>query len=173
MPAAPAESLAVALDVSLPVALPVPLLVAAGMVAGSASDGKSFGPDQVHALTNDATGLPVVLSVACETGALQGPKPSLAEELLFYRGADGPVHGALAVIASTVDSFTDVNARFNGYLFDALASDAASVPDLGTLLGLANNRLVRDNNGSLLANVEMYLLVGDPTLKPWLRAGVR
>lgn len=124
------------------------------------ADDQSFDTAQVRRLANADDRLTVFLNIACDTGAIQFDPPAMAEELLFQP------RGAVAVLGSTVPSFTEINHKFNEHLFNALENQADL--SLGNVLAFANNKLVRDNGGELPPNVKMYVLFGDPLLRPWI-----
>lgn len=131
----------------------------------ASSEGFNF--DRVGQLTNRDADLTVFLDIACANGAIQKTPPTLAETLLYHQTNDGAGLGAVAVLAATIDSFTEVNHNFNQYLFQAIQTEANL--DLGTVVGVANNRLVRDGGGQMPPNVKMYILFGDPATRPWLK----
>jgi hypothetical protein len=95
----------------------------------------------------------------------------MAETLLLDQAAGaGASRGAVAVVAATVESFTDANDAFNTDLFNSIQNSPGA--DLGTVFTQATNALIRDASGTLATdaaeNVKMYLLFGDPRLKPWI-----
>lgn len=130
-------------------------------------DGRSFGTDHIKALENYDEGMAVFFNIACSNGALQKSSHSMAENILFTTKDESPYYGGVGVIAATVESATYTNHDFDENLFMYLqTSDNIT---LGNILALANNKLVRDNGGSMPGNVRMYILFGDPLLKPWLQ----
>lgn len=132
--------------------------------SGWASDSSSFGQADVAAFANAGRGLSVFFNVACSNGAIQDASHSLAERLLFHTTPAGEGAGAVGVLAATILSATQTNHKYNEHLFQYLQTDENL--RLGNVNALANNRLVRDNGGSIPNNVKMYLLLADPTLTP-------
>jgi hypothetical protein len=128
---------------------------------------EGFGESKVRQLTNRDGDLTVFFDIACANGAIQKAPHSLAETLLYHKASDGAGLGAVAVLAATIDSFTEVNHNFNQYLFQAIQTEATI--DLGSVVGIANNRLTRDGGGTMPANVKMYILFADPAMRPWLK----
>jgi hypothetical protein len=129
----------------------------------------SFGRTHVGQLLNDEEDMSIFLDITCNNGAIQRTEHSLAENLLFHGSAEGENYfrGAVAVLGSTVESQTNTNHKFNEYIFENF--QAGEDISLGNVVGLANNRLVRDNGGSLPSNVRMYILFGDGKLEPWIK----
>lgn len=126
-----------------------------------------FSEGHIRQLTNKSENLTVFFDIACANGAIQKTPPSFAETLLYHQDGSGVGLGAVAILAATIDSFTEVNHNFNQYLFQAIQTEAEL--DLGTIVGVANNRLTRDGGGTMPANVKMYILFADPATKPWLK----
>lgn len=135
--------------------------------SGWGRNGRSFGLQDVNKLKNFETKLAIFFNIACSNGGIQSNSESLAERLLWSRGSningDDPVsNGAIAVLAATVPSMTEVNHRYNRNLFRYVQT--TDKPNLGTVNLLAANQLVRDNNGRIPSNNKMYILFGDPML---------
>lgn len=135
--------------------------------SGWGRNGKSFGGNEISALLNVSEKLTIFFNIACSNGGIQSSSDSMAERLLWSRanngGSNSAPNGAVAVLAATKPSMTDVNNRYNRNLFQYIQS--VDAPDLGTLNMLAANKLVRDNNGRIPSNNKMYVLFGDPLLK--------
>lgn len=146
--------------------------------SGWGKDGRSFGSTQVNNLPNTDKSLTMFFNIACDTGAFHLSSRSMAENMLLVTpetdsnfkstesaGNNGELHrGAVAVIAATKPSYTDINHRFAVNLFALLqANPDATVGDLSLM---ANNKLITDANGSMNDNTRMYLIFGDPLLRP-------
>ncbi len=129
-----------------------------------ASNSLSFGAAELHSLAPARDKLAVYLEIACENGGLQNDGRSFAEAALLTGSRAFPGTGAVAVLASTVDSFTTTNDVYNKRLFEYLGSESNLA--LGNINGLAANRLVRDNGGSVLPNIKMYVLFAHPLVAP-------
>jgi len=127
--------------------------------------GKDFGATEVASLVNDDEKMTVVFNIACDTGALQNPA-YMAHDLLFLSGKSGQSRGAVAVLAATFNTYSAANDRYNRYLFQALQDQPAA--DLGSVVGVARNLLVKDGDDAASSNAEMYILFGDPMVRPWL-----
>lgn len=130
------------------------------------SDGASFSFSQVKALPNEEKSMPFIFNVACTNGAIQNSSPSLVEMQLFPEESTSSVKGAIGTFGATAPSLTDVNHRFNLYLFESLQK--ASDKSIGNIYTLANNRLTKNNGGSATSNTRMYVLFADPFLAPWI-----
>ena len=88
----------------------------------------------------------------------------MVEHLLFIRDEANPLHGAVAALGSTEPSYTYTNHDFIEHMFEYLQQGENL--ELGSVIAYGNNKLVRDNGGSLPANVRMYVLFADPLLAP-------
>lgn len=130
-------------------------------------NGQSFSKTQVAGLSNVDEKLAIFLSIACNNGAIQRSYNALAEEMLFYQNAALPNQGAVGFLGATIESYTDVNHNFIENIFRLLQSEA-EIP-MGQVVATASNQLVRDNGGSMPANVKMYIYFGEPMLQPWLK----
>ncbi len=133
--------------------------------SGWGRDGASFGFNQVAALRNLNEGLSIFFNIACNNGAIQTASDSLAERMLFHDDGANPNRGAIAVLAATIPSLTDVNHKYNVNLFKAI-QDSNNLT-LGNINALAANKIVRDNGGTAPKNIKMYILFADPLLRPW------
>lgn len=132
--------------------------------AGWDYNGRSFSAPQVDLMKNYDQGLSVVLNIACYNGAIQNSSPALVETMLF--GHTETNRGVVATLGATDPSYTEVNHRYDIAWFDYLGkSDDLS---LGVINGLAANKLVQDENGSMPENNKMYILFADPYLRPWI-----
>ena len=138
--------------------------------SGWGRDGKSFGPAQVSSMENSGSGLTMIFNIACDTGAFhlatrsQSENMVLLEPIAKFENAP-PVHrGAIAVLAATKPSYTEINHRFAINLFASIQANPEAT--IGEISILANNKLITDANGSMNDNTRMYLLFGDPLLKP-------
>jgi len=127
-------------------------------------DSASFALSHVDQLPNTDDGLSFIFNIACDNAAIQNSSQSLAEKELFPTKDPNNLKGAIASIGATEASSTEVNHRFNYYLFQFL-QDAAR-KEIGNIYALANNRVVKDSGGQVVKNVRMYLLLADPTLAP-------
>ncbi|MBI3295337.1 MAG: hypothetical protein HYZ71_11485 [Deltaproteobacteria bacterium] len=124
-------------------------------------DDKSFTESEVNQLNNDDKDMAIYFNIACNTGDITASSKSLAESMLF-RPAQKPYEAAVAVVASTQPSYTETNHRFDKYLFESMGQNPKA--KLGAIYAMANNRLVKEENGEMPENVKMYLLLGNPLL---------
>lgn len=125
-----------------------------------AADSQSFGPAQLQALSPADDKLSVYLEIACENGALQLAQRSFAEAALLTGTLEHPGSGAVGVLAATFFSLSAANAIYNQRLFEYMQTEENL--SLGNINALAANRIIRDNGGSIPANVKMYILFAHP-----------
>lgn len=118
-----------------------------------------FGVSDVLALSN-AFLCPFVSSFACDTGAYAANDECFAEAWLRKAGAGG----AIAVLASSQDTYWEEDDTFETAVFDALFEDKAA--SLGDMMALAKNRYlaIYGPSSETLQYFEQYNLFGDPTL---------
>ena len=128
---------------------------------------RSFATDEIQNLQNYDENMAVFFNIACNNGAIHKSRPSMAETLLLYASAENPNHGAVAVLAATIPSYTSTNHKFDVNLFKYLQTSADI--SIGNINALANNKLVIDNGMSPPKNIKMYILFGDPMLRPWIQ----
>lgn len=128
-------------------------------------NGNSFDLSQVSLLKNTDDNVAVFFNIACETGTFESPKRDMAENLIFLKNIGSSYRGAIAVLGSSNDSYTDVNDRFDIHLFDFMEHQA-HLP-LGHVVALANDKLVLENGGEMVENIKMYVLFGDPLIALW------
>lgn len=132
--------------------------------AGWDRNGRSFGQSQVSAMRNVDQSLTMVFNIACDTGAFHQTSRSMAEAMLLLAPKRSVHRGAVNVIAATKPSYTEVNHRFAVNLFGFIQNQPSV--SVGEIYRLANNKLVTDANGSINDNTRMYVLFGDPLLRP-------
>lgn len=130
------------------------------------SDAASFSSSQVKALPEAEDSLSFVFNVACTNGAIQKSSPALVETELFPNDDPSSLQGAVATFGATAPSLTEVNHRFNLYLFRFLQGETDL--SIGNIYSLANNQLTKDNGGTAVSNTKMYVLYSDPLLVPWI-----
>ena len=109
--------------------------------------------DPEQNLTNISQ-LPLVISMTCYTGAFDGDKNSLAEELL--RSENG---GAVAVIGATSIGLLDGDYFLNAEIFDVIFNK--QMHTLGAILAQAKTQFLI-NAPSFLDLAEVFTLFGDP-----------
>ena len=109
--------------------------------------------DPEQNLTNISE-LPFVISMTCYTGAFEGNKNSLAEELL--RSENG---GAIAVIAATSIGLLDGDYLLNAEIFDVIFNK--QMRNFGAILGQAKTQFLI-NAPRFLDLAEVFTLFGDP-----------
>ena len=109
--------------------------------------------DPEQNLTNISQ-LPFVISMTCYTGAFEGNKNSLAEELL--RSENG---GAIAVIAATSIGLLDGDFILNAEIFDVIFNK--QIHNFGAILGQAKTQFLI-NAPRFLDLAEVFTLFGDP-----------
>ncbi len=109
--------------------------------------------DPEQNLTNISQ-LPFVISMTCYTGAFEGNKNSLVEELL--RSENG---GAIAVIAATSIGLLDGDYLLNAEIFDVIFNK--QIRNFGAILGQAKTQFLI-NAPRFLDLAEVFTLFGDP-----------
>ncbi len=109
--------------------------------------------DPEQNLTNISQ-LPFVVSMTCYTGAFEGNKNSLVEELL--RSENG---GAIAVIAATSIGLLDGDYLLNAEIFDVIFNK--QIRNFGAILGQAKTQFLI-NAPRFLDLAEVFTLFGDP-----------
>ena len=109
--------------------------------------------DPEQNLTNISQ-LPFVISMTCYTGAFEGNKNSLVEELL--RSENG---GAIAVIAATSIGLLDGDYILNAEIFDVIFNKQTR--NFGAILGQAKTQFLI-NAPRFLDLAEVFTLFGDP-----------
>ena len=109
--------------------------------------------DPEQNLTNISQ-LPLVISMTCYTGAFDGTKNSLAEELL--RSENG---GAIAVIGATSIGLLDGDYILNAEIFDVIFK--GHTQNIGAIFAQAKIQFLINTPG-FLDLVEVFTLFGDP-----------
>ena len=109
--------------------------------------------DPEQNLTNISQ-LPLVISMTCYTGAFDGTKNSLAEELL--RSENG---GAIAVIGATSIGLLDGDYIFNSEILDVISK--GHTQDIGAIFAQAKTQFLINAPG-FLDLTEVFTLFGDP-----------
>ncbi|MCY3742749.1 MAG: C25 family cysteine peptidase [Candidatus Poribacteria bacterium] len=109
--------------------------------------------DPEQNLTNISQ-LPLVISMTCYTGAFDGTKNSLAEELL--RSENG---GAIAVIGATSIGLLDGDYILNREIFDVLFK--GHTQNIGAIFAQAKTQFLINTPG-FLDLTEVFTLFGDP-----------
>jgi hypothetical protein len=128
-----------------------------------------FDDGQVAKLSNWDNRLTIFFNIACYTGGFQTYAKSMAEELILLtpKNSRAGHRGAVAVLGATEPSYTNQNDKFSLNLFTYLqTNDDISV---GQLNLLANNKLAIDNGGRVVDNSKMYILFGDPLVRPLIK----
>ena len=109
--------------------------------------------DPEQNLTNISQ-LPLVISMTCFTGAFDGTKNSLAEELL--RSGNG---GAIAVIGATSVGLLDGDYIFNREIFDVIFKEHTQ--NIGAIFAQSKTQFLINTPG-FLDLAEVFTLFGDP-----------
>ena len=109
--------------------------------------------DPEQNLTNISQ-LPLVISMTCYTGAFDGTKNSLAEELL--RSENG---GAIAVIGATSIGLLDGDYIFNSEILDVISK--GHTRNIGAIFAQAKTQFLINAPG-FLDLTEVFTLFGDP-----------
>ena len=109
--------------------------------------------DPEQNLTNISQ-LPLVISMTCYTGAFDGNKNSLAEELL--RSENG---GAVAIIGATSIGLLDGDYYLNAEIFDVIFNK--QIHNFGAILAQAKTQFLI-NTPRFLDLAEVFTLFGDP-----------
>ena len=109
--------------------------------------------DPEQNLTNISQ-LPLVISMTCYTGAFDGNKNSLAEELL--RSENG---GAIAVIGATSIGLLDGDYILNREIFDVIFK--GDIQNIGAIFAQSKTQFLINSPG-FLDLAEVFTLFGDP-----------
>ena len=109
--------------------------------------------DPEQNLTNISQ-LPLVISMTCFTGAFDGTKNSLAEELLRSRNG-----GAIAVIGATSVGLLDGDYVLNSEIFDVMFK--GHTQNIGAIFAQAKTQFLINSPG-FLDLAEVFTLFGDP-----------
>jgi len=128
-------------------------------------DNKDFTFGHVDQFSDKDYDMAFIFNVCCNSGNIEHASGGLVKKQLFP-GSKSSFRGAIGVLGSTRPSYTEVNHRFDLHLFTYIQKTAS--PRIGEIYAYANNKLVQENGGTAPENVNMYLLLSDPTLIPWI-----